>query len=194
MKSLRTCSNIVLMTFIIGISHSYAQMQCVCHSKQPAMRRMHEQIGIKDCGNCHKKDEDLMSKKTEKDSSVKANLAKRFRDDTFCAPCHDSQGSVKKGIQDRTTNMAISGTLYCPKDRMKFSPDSRFCSKCGGALLNINELMAQSRKTPSNGICVECHMTEEVQQIKRHAIFNNEKLKQCLDCHQGHNDCGSCHH
>jgi len=158
------------------------------------MKHMHEIIGVTNCGDCHKKNENLMSKKTEKDSATKANLAKRISEDNFCVPCHDSQGGIKKEIYSNKSAMGISGTLYCPKDKLSFSPDNKACSKCGGNLLNMDELMARSRRNPSNEICMECHLVEEVRQIKRHTLFNNDKLGKCLDCHKGHNDCGSCHH
>ena len=194
MKLLRACTNIFSIVFIIAVSPSYAQMECKCHSKQPAMRRMHERIGITGCGNCHKKEENLMSKRNEKDSSADADLAKRKKEDSFCIPCHDSQGSTRKGIQAEKVAVGISGSLYCPKDKLRFPAGSRSCSRCGGALLNVDELMERSRNSPSNEICMQCHIPEEVRQIKRHTIFNNEKLKKCLDCHTGHNDCGGCHH
>ncbi len=193
-KNFKAYSAILLTAFIIVVSPSYAQMQCICHSKQPAMRRMHETIGMTGCGNCHKQNENLMSKRNAKDSATKASLAKRIREDESCVPCHDSQGAIKKEIHSSKSTMGISGTLYCPKDKLRFSPDIKSCSKCGGILLNIDEIMTKSRKSPSNEICMECHRVEEVQQIERHTIFNNEKLRKCLDCHKGHDDCGSCHH
>lgn len=194
MKSVKVCSIVFFVTLAIAIAPGYAQMECKCHSKQPAMRRMHKLIGMTGCGNCHKKDENLMSKKNEQDSTAKVDLAKRIREDKLCIPCHDSQGAIKKAIYSEKNTMGISGMLYCPKDKLTFSPDNQSCSKCGGALLNIDELMARSRRSPSNEICMECHRMEEVRQIKRHTIFNNDKLEKCLDCHKGHDDCGSCHH
>jgi hypothetical protein len=195
-KSMKVCSIAFafLMALTIAISPAYAQIECRCHSKQPAMKRMHKTIGMTGCGNCHTKDENLMSKRTEKGSTTKANLAKRISEDKFCVPCHDSQGAIKNGIYSNESPMGISGTLYCPKDKLRFSPDNKSCSKCGGALLNMDELMVRSRRSPSNEICMECHMMEEVRQIKRHTIFNNDKLGKCLDCHKGHDNCGSCHH
>jgi hypothetical protein len=192
MKLLRACLNFLLIAF--AASPSYAQMECKCHSKQPAMVRMHNKIGFTGCGNCHKKDENLMSKRNEKAPGAEADLAKRKREDKYCIPCHDSQGPARKENQPEKASMGISSSLYCPKDKLKFPAGSKTCSKCGGALLNVDELMERSHSSPSNEICMECHMAEEVRQIKRHTIFNNEKLKKCLDCHTGHNDCGSCHH
>jgi hypothetical protein len=135
-----------------------------------------------------------MSKRNERDPGADANLAKRKREDKFCIPCHDSQGSARKEIPPQKVAMGISGSLYCPKDKLRFSAGSKACLNCGGALLNMDELMASSRNSPSNEICVECHMADEVHQITRHSIFNKEKLNKCLDCHTGHSDCGSCHH
>jgi hypothetical protein len=155
---------------------------------------MHETLGMSGCGNCHTKNENLMSKKGEKDPKADENLARRAIEDRSCVPCHDSRGSIKKEIRADQKAVVIAGTLYCPKDKMRFSSDSRTCSKCGGILLNIDELMAKSRTDPSDDICRECHWVEEVQQIKQHTMLNANRLKKCLDCHQGHDDCGSCHH
>jgi hypothetical protein len=193
-KYLRVDPSIFLLAFLIAASPSYAQMECKCHSKQPPMRRMHETIGFTGCGNCHTKNENLMSKIRQKDSGTRANLSKRFREDRFCTPCHDPQGSVKKEVYLNLRSMGIAGTMYCPKDKLKYSSTARACSKCGGALLNIDELMTKSRQNPSNAVCIQCHMLEEVQKINEHALFGVEKLKGCLACHKGHNDCGSCHH
>jgi hypothetical protein len=146
------------------------------------------------CGNCHKKGENLMSRGSEKSVATKEDLLKRRREDTFCIPCHNAHGSNAKGAHSGGHSMAISGILYCPKDKLRFSPDTNACSKCGGMLLNIDEVMTRSRRNPSNEICKECHLSEEVRQIGRHAIYNQAKLRQCLDCPKGHDDCASCHH
>lgn len=179
---------------MVAAPHLYSQVECICHSKQPAMKRMHETTGMTVCGNCHKKNENLMSKRGKDDIAGKASLAKRIREDTSCVPCHDSQGVIKNDVLFNTSAMSIADTLYCPKDKLKLPPSNKSCPICGGILLNINEMMARSRSNPSNEVCKECHMVEEVQQIKRHSIFNHEKLGKCLDCHAGHDDCGSCHH
>jgi hypothetical protein len=198
MKCLRLFSTVLLMTGILAISPGFAQMnsakkECKCHSKQPAMKRMHETIGFNGCGNCHSKNENLMSGRNQVDPNRTAVLAKRIGEDQACIPCHDSQGMLKKEVHSGQGIPNISGTLFCPKDKLRFSAGTALCSKCGGSLLNINELTERSHRNPSNEICMECHRMEEVQQIRRHTIFNATKLKQCLDCHEGHDDCGSCH-
>ena len=186
---------LLLLVFLsIAISPAYAQMECKCHSKQPTMRRMHEIIGFSGCGNCHAKGENLMSANRKTVPDRKADLAKRIREDKACVPCHDSNGLVKKEIYSNSRVMGISNTLYCPKDKVRFSSGTKACSRCGGPLLDINALMALSRTSPSNEICAKCHLTEEVRQIKQHTARKPDMMNRCLDCHRGHNDCGSCHH
>jgi hypothetical protein len=199
MKFLRLRATALLMAGILAISPCFAQMnsakkECKCHSKQPAIKRMHETNGFAGCGNCHTKNEDLMSRKDPPDPGKKAVLAKRIREDAFCVPCHDSNGSVKKEVHADKREMSLSGTSFCPKDKLRFASSTKACSKCGGPLINISQVMAISSKNPSNEICIGCHAMEEVIQIGRHTIFNNNKLSKCLDCHKGHDDCGSCHH
>jgi hypothetical protein len=191
MKFIMTALLLMLMASTLP---SYAQMECKCHSKQPAMRRMHEIIGFSGCQNCHTKRENLMSGDRKTGPERKSDLARRIREDKTCIPCHESEGTVKKEIYSNRTMMEISGTLYCPKDKMKYSSGTKTCSKCGGPLLDINALMAQSRTNPSNEICRKCHMKEEVQQIRQHIALSPDVMNRCLDCHKGHNDCGSCHH
>ena len=158
------------------------------------MRRMNEIIGFSGCGDCHAKGENLMSANRKASLDRKADLAKRIRTDKACIPCHDSNGLVKKEVYRNSKRMGISGTLYCPKDKVSFSPGTRACSKCGGTLLDVNALMARSRANPSNEICAKCHLTQEIQQVKQHAALKPDVVNGCLDCHRGHNDCASCHH
>jgi hypothetical protein len=155
---------------------------------------MHETIGFTGCARCHSKSENLMSGRKGADPNRQAALAKRAGEEPSCFPCHDSQGKLKKAVRSSPEIPSIMGTLYCPKDKTRFPAGTTACSKCGGSLLDINEMTERSRRNPSNEICMECHQIEEVGQIKRHGIFNSTKLKQCLDCHQGHDDCAGCHH
>jgi len=195
MKSASARLNALLMVLMISVSASYAQMkECKCHSKQPDMKHMHETIGFTGCDNCHSKNENLMSGKNKVDPQKREGLVNRIRTDKFCIPCHDSQGAVKKDILISQSAVSISGTLFCPKDKLRFAPGIVACSKCGGPLININQVMERSRENPSNEICSGCHTMEEVQKIERHTIFNGTKLRQCLDCHKGHDHCDSCHH
>lgn len=183
----------VLMAIWIPPS-SAQQKECKCHSKDPAMKHMHETIGFKSCGNCHSKSENLMSGKAKSDDADRSRLNKRFKEDEFCLPCHSSEGLVKKEVLSSRDALNISGTYYCAKDKLRLPAGAKSCPKCGGNLIDINVSMERSRTNPSNGICIECHLIEEINTIKRHQLFNADKLTKCLDCHQGHDDCGSCHH
>lgn len=199
MKVFKVGLAVSAVTILIAGPSAFAQMnsakmECKCHSKKPAMKHMHEAIGFSGCGNCHTKNENLMSGRNAVDPNRKATLSKRIREDKFCIPCHDSQGGVKKEILAGRKSLDISNTLFCPKDKLRFPSGLGSCPKCGGNLLNINAVMEKSRQNPSNEICIECHGMDEAPQIRRHAIFNATKLRQCLDCHQGHEDCASCHH
>jgi hypothetical protein len=59
----------------------------VCHSKNPAMVRMHQATQARDigCFDCHRMGEKLMGKSQPKD---KASLLKRRTSDPACLPCH----------------------------------------------------------------------------------------------------------
>ena len=59
---LKKVSQIIILALgiFISVSANASPKGCKCHSKNPAMRRMHEIIGFKNCGNCHGKNEDLM--------------------------------------------------------------------------------------------------------------------------------------
>ncbi len=65
------------------------------------MKRMHETVGFKDCGNCHSRNENLMSGKNRSDGAARSALNKRFKEDEFCRPCHDSEGLLKKDVMDK---------------------------------------------------------------------------------------------
>ena len=93
----------MLLLTILGISvlPSYAQMECKCHSKQPSMKRMHEITGFSRCGDCHSKNENLMSGNRNTSPDRKADLAKRIREDKACIPCHEPDGQVKKEIYSK---------------------------------------------------------------------------------------------
>jgi hypothetical protein len=60
MKFLGPWATALFIAGILAISPCFAQMnsakkECKCHSKQPAMKHMHETIGFNGCGNCHSK-------------------------------------------------------------------------------------------------------------------------------------------
>lgn len=181
----------ILMPFSVGAS----PRACKCHSKNPAMRRMHEVIGYKNCGNCHSKNENLMkSKSSDQKEDHRKKLEKRIKEDNFCKPCHNPDGTIKKESYKKSEAMRITDTFYCPKDKLRFSEGIKVCSKCGGELININKLMEESKKNPSNEICRKCHPTKEVQEIKAHKTDDRKNQYNCLGCHEGHDDCGGCHH
>jgi hypothetical protein len=194
-KLMRACAYALMMLIVPFVAlSSYAQPACICHSKNPAMKRMHEVIGFKDCDNCHTKDENLMSGNREKGTNDRERLNARFKQDRFCLPCHDSTGAVKKAGFSGSGGMTISGAFFCPKDRLTFPADTKSCPKCGGELINISEFMQRSRTNPSNEICAKCHPTAQLTVVKSHQVLKADKLSMCLSCHKGHDNCSSCHH
>ena len=63
-----------------------AAFECkVCHSKNPAMVRMHKAVQGQGCFGCHKVGERLMGKRSASD---RENLMKRRAVDALCTPCH----------------------------------------------------------------------------------------------------------
>jgi Class III cytochrome C family len=66
-----------------GTAHAF---ECkVCHSKNPAMVRMHQAVQGRGCFDCHKVGEKLMGKGQQKDL---ASLMKRRVADSLCVECH----------------------------------------------------------------------------------------------------------
>ncbi len=59
----------------------------VCHSKNPAMVRMHRELQGRDCFGCHRVGERLMGKSQPKDRD---SLLKRRLADPACTGCHKS--------------------------------------------------------------------------------------------------------
>ena len=57
----------------------------VCHSKNPAMVRMHKALQGRGCFDCHKPGEKLMGKAQPKD---RESLLKRRASDQLCMECH----------------------------------------------------------------------------------------------------------
>jgi len=196
MKCMRTWFPALwVLLMAVSVCPAYEQKECRCHSKRSAMKRMHEAIGFANCGNCHSKSENLMSGNRNTNNDAAQTISKkRFTEDQFCIPCHDSQGAMKKNMPAGVDRMNISGTLYCAKDKLRFPAGTKSCPNCGSSLININEFMEKSRAKPSNQICMECHLPNDVQAVKRHGLFNAAKLQRCLDCHKGHDNCGGCHH
>ncbi len=57
----------------------------VCHSKNPAMVRMHQTLKGQNCFGCHKMGTKLMGKGQPKDHE---SLMKRRQTEEICLPCH----------------------------------------------------------------------------------------------------------
>ncbi len=65
----------------------------VCHSKNPAMVRMHRAVQGRGCFDCHIVGEKLMGKGQPKD---RESLLKRRVSDLHCVECHAPVGSQQK--------------------------------------------------------------------------------------------------
>ncbi len=64
----------------------------VCHSKNPAMLKMHKAAKGQGCFGCHKAGEKLMGKGQPKDTE---SLMKRRATEEVCLPCHSRPGKAK---------------------------------------------------------------------------------------------------
>ncbi len=65
----------------------------VCHSKNPAMVKMHKALQGQSCFGCHKVGAKLMGKGQPKD---KDSLLKRRQTEETCLPCHAPQPERKE--------------------------------------------------------------------------------------------------
>ena len=74
-KSLFLILTVVACLFYVGQEAAACN---VCHSKNPKMVRMHEELGFKDCFKCHGEG---LEKNPEK---KKAEMT----EDSRCTPCH----------------------------------------------------------------------------------------------------------
>ena len=71
---------------IMLATQSVHAFQCnECHSKNPAMVRMHKAVQGRDCFGCHKIGEKLMGKGIPKDKEAQM---KRRESDPLCVECH----------------------------------------------------------------------------------------------------------
>ena len=72
---------------VLGVMANAAlAFQCnECHSKNPAMVRMHQVLQGRGCFDCHKIGEKLMGKSQPKDRD---SLLKRRAADPLCVECH----------------------------------------------------------------------------------------------------------
>lgn len=66
----------------------------VCHSKNPAMVKMHKAVKGRNCFGCHKIGEKLMGKGAPKD---RESLLRRRVSDPLCVECHATQGKTAAG-------------------------------------------------------------------------------------------------
>jgi len=73
---------------LLATQSAYAFECNECHSKNPAMVRMHKAVQERDCFGCHKIGEKLMGKGIPRD---KAAQMKRRVSDPLCVECHNKK-------------------------------------------------------------------------------------------------------
>ena len=86
--SVRSQKILAAIFLAIAVPGTVTAMECnVCHSKNPAMVRMHAATKLKEigCFDCHKIGEKLMGKGQPKD---RESLLKRRVTDASCMNCH----------------------------------------------------------------------------------------------------------
>jgi hypothetical protein len=76
---------VLLFLFSMATQSAHAFECNECHSKNPAMVRMHKAVQGRDCFACHKIGEKLMGKGIPRD---KAAQMKRRVSDPLCVECH----------------------------------------------------------------------------------------------------------
>lgn len=80
---MKTLIPMLALLFAAGQVHGF---ECkVCHSKNPAMVRMHKELQGRNCFDCHRMGEKLMGKGIPKD---KAAQIKRRESEQICFECH----------------------------------------------------------------------------------------------------------
>lgn len=82
---------LLLLLLILPPSAAHAFQCTVCHSKNPAMVRMHTALRGQGCFGCHSVGENLMGKGLPKD--IPSQL-KRRQSDQRCLPCHAKAATV----------------------------------------------------------------------------------------------------
>ena len=76
----------IVFTMLLLVAQSAQAFQCnECHSKNPAMVRMHKALQGRDCFACHKIGEKLMGKGIPRDKV--AQMSRRVSD-PLCVECH----------------------------------------------------------------------------------------------------------
>ncbi len=186
---------------------------CTCHSKKPAMVRMHDALGGQNCGDCHKQGENLMD--PNRPPTPKAEMDKRIKTEAACRVCHLDNGVVLSKARAKGA-AKIKGALFCPKCKKQVTMKDTTCGTCGGTitrtksgwkcskcgpLVDVDKVAVMSEKKPSNDICRLCHFDKR-QLVANHTnidAFNKRVadvqggLDNCLACHKSHNQCGGCH-
>jgi len=76
----------ILFVMLLLTAQKAQAFQCnECHSKNPAMVRMHKALQGRGCFDCHKMGEKLMGKGVPRDKS--AQMTRRISD-PLCVECH----------------------------------------------------------------------------------------------------------
>ncbi|WP_265554015.1 cytochrome c3 family protein [Trichlorobacter lovleyi] len=85
MKNRQTTRSMLLVLMLL-LAPPVAAFECtVCHSKNPAMVKMHKELQGQGCFGCHKMGAKLMGKGQPKD---RESLLKRRQTEEVCLACH----------------------------------------------------------------------------------------------------------
>ncbi|WP_224983889.1 cytochrome c3 family protein [Geomonas agri] len=76
---------LLVLSLLLVAPAAYGFECNVCHSKNPAMVKMHKALKGRNCFDCHKMGEKLMGKGIPKD---KAAQIKRRETEEICFECH----------------------------------------------------------------------------------------------------------
>lgn len=92
----------MLLALTLLVATNAYSFECnVCHSKNPAMVKMHTALRGQGCFGCHKVGEKLMGKGQPKD---KQSLLQRRQVEVLCLPCHTPE--TKESTQGSSTEKA----------------------------------------------------------------------------------------
>jgi len=173
---------------------SQPKYACRCHSKSAPTRAMHEAVKNHDCFMCHKRGEKLRRKGGIPKETHEAFLKQRLTD-LRCVKCHGEETMEVPKPDEKKHSMGLSGSTYCPKCKIRGEKDWKMCPKCGGALIDLYKLMRHSALNPDQKICRQCHFMEgELQSMHIENVGDKfDTAQDCLECHEGHNECGRCH-
>jgi len=167
---------------------------CRCHSKSAPTRAMHDAVKNHDCFMCHKRGEKLRRKGGIPKETHEAFLKQRLTDPR-CIQCHGEGVTQAKKSDEAKNPMVLSGSTYCPKCKIRGEKDWTMCPKCGGPLIDLYKIMRHSALNPDHKICRQCHfMDDELQSTHIENVGGEfDTTLDCLECHEGHNECGRCH-